>query len=102
MTVERRQTPLEDAPVFSQMTSEQRREINFAGSRRIVRRGKFFFQEGEVSAGLHVLLRGKLKSARFLPGGQEIVLHFVNQGEVFGELPALLGKPYPASALALE
>lgn len=91
--------------MFAGLSAEQKREIELAGSRRIVRRERFFFREGEQPIGLHVLLSGRLKSSRFLSGEHgehEIVMHFVNPGEVFGEIPVFLGCPYPASARAVE
>lgn len=98
----RRRTPLEEAPVFRDLTAEQKREIEMTGMRKYVRKGGFVFHEGDPSIGLHVLLAGRLKSCRFLPGGQEIVMHLISAGELFGEVPAFLGKPYPVAARALE
>lgn len=98
----RRRTPLEEASLFTELTAEQKREVELAGSRRTVLRGRYFFEQGQPSQGLHVLLSGRLKSSRLIPGGQEIVLHFIEAGQVFGEIPAFLKKNYPATAQAVE
>jgi CRP/FNR family transcriptional regulator, dissimilatory nitrate respiration regulator len=102
LPTKRRRTPLEEAPVFRDLSAEQKREIEMAGSRRHVPKGGFVFHEGDPSSGLHVLLSGRLKSCRYLPGGQEIVMHLISAGELLGEVPAFLGKPYPVAARALE
>ena len=102
MKIQRRRTPLEQVPVFEKISPEQKRDIELAGSRRFVGRGKFLFREGDQASGIHVLLSGKLKSSRYLAGGHEIVMHFISPGEVFGEVPAFLGRSYPASAQAVE
>jgi CRP/FNR family transcriptional regulator, dissimilatory nitrate respiration regulator len=99
---ERRRVPLEEAPVFSGMSPQQKREIEMAGTRRIVGKARFLFKEGDPAHGLHVLLSGRLKSSRFLAGGHEVVLHFIEPGQLFGEIPAFLGKAYPAAAQASE
>lgn len=102
MRTQRRRTPLEEAPLFSGMTPEQKRELEVAGSRHNYRRGETLFNEGEPIRGIHVLLSGRLKSSRFLPDGHEIIMHFIEPGQVFAEVPAFLGKPYPVTASALE
>jgi CRP/FNR family transcriptional regulator, dissimilatory nitrate respiration regulator len=101
MKTERRRVPLEEAPVFSGLTPQQKREIEAAGNRRTLAKNKFLFREGERPQGLHVLLSGRMKSSRFLPGGHEVLLHFIEAGQVFGEIPAFLAKHYPASAQAV-
>lgn len=97
----RRRTPLDEAPIFANISAEHKREIELAGTRRLIARGKFLFREGDRAQGVHVLLSGRLKSSRFLPGGHEIVMHFINAGDVFGEVPAFLDLPYPACGQAV-
>ena len=102
MKAERRRVPLEEAPVFAGISSQQKREIETVGTRKTVARGRFLFKEGDQPGGVHILLSGRLKSSRFLPGGHEVVLHFIEPGHLFGEIPAFLGKPYHAAAQAME
>lgn len=101
MKAERRRVPLDEAPVFAGMSPQQKREIESLGTRRIINRGRFLFKEGDTAEGVYVLLSGRVKSSRFLPGGHEVVMHFVDPGQLFGEIPAFLSKPYPASAQAM-
>ena len=98
----RRRTPLDSVPLFAQTSHEQRLKIEAAGVRRVIRKGRYVFRAGQPPAGLHVLLSGRLKSVRELPGGTQILMHFVQPGDVFGEVPALLAENYRVSALAVE
>lgn len=98
----RRRTPLDSVPLFAQTSPEQRLKIEAAGGRRVIRKGKYVFRAGQAPTGLHVLLSGRLKSVRELPGGTEILMHFVQPGDVFGEVPALLAMDYKVSAVAVE
>ncbi len=102
MTAQLRRTPLSTVPIFASIPPEQRSRIEAAGRRRPVRRGRSIFREGEASTGLHILLSGRLKAVRELPGGGEFLMHFVEAGNVFVEVPALLDVPYSATSTAVD
>ena len=45
---------------------------------------------------------GRVKIYRVLPNGNAVTLYLFGPGDVFGFMPFLDGRPYPASAQALE
>jgi CRP/FNR family transcriptional regulator len=60
------------------------------------------WREGETSGLLVALETGRVKIYRLLPTGRAVTVFILGPGEVFGFLPFLDGKPYPAYAQALE
>lgn len=72
------------------------------GAQRRLRRGAYLFTEGEASAHVAVILRGRVKVSSFTAEGKEIVLAVRGPGELLGELSALDGGLRSASVAALE
>jgi CRP/FNR family transcriptional regulator len=51
---------------------------------------------------LVMLIEGRVKIYRLTPDGRAITLYVMRPGNVFGFLPLIDGRPYPASAEAME
>ena len=49
----------------------------------------------------YVLLHGRLKVVKVTPDGQQVVIRFVDPGDIYGIAKALRRKDYPATATAL-
>jgi len=62
----------------------------------------YLFTEGDAPAWFWLVRSGRVKIVRQSRGGKEVVLELVGPGEPFGGVAALEGRPYPASAQALE
>jgi CRP/FNR family transcriptional regulator len=62
----------------------------------------FIFREGDESAWFWLVRTGRVKILRQSPSGREIVLELLGPGEPFGAVAVLEGRPYPASAQAME
>jgi CRP-like cAMP-binding protein len=58
------------------------------------------FQQGAVAGAFFVLLDGRLKVVQTTQEGQQIVIRFVNPGELFGIAAAVGRDDYPATAIA--
>lgn len=70
--------------------------------RREYEAGALIFLEGEPSAGLHLIARGRVRIFKVSADGKEQGLHLLGPGDVFNDVSALDGGPNPASAMALE
>ncbi|MDK9699324.1 MAG: Crp/Fnr family transcriptional regulator [bacterium] len=46
------------------------------------------------------MVSGSIKAVRYRPDGKEILIHRISPGEVFAEVPSLLGAQYPVTAIA--
>src|SRR6476469_2644083 len=59
------------------------------------------FSEGELTKGIYILLKGKIKISQLNPDGSVQILFIYTVGEVFGHRPILGGDNQPATATAL-
>lgn len=69
-------------------------EQRFAG-------GTLVFREGEPAAQIHILRQGSLELTRTV-GGRTTTVQVLGAGDVFGDVPALLGEQQPFDARAVE
>jgi len=65
-------------------------------------KGAIIYRRGDPGDSLLCTLNGRIKLANTNMGGKEVVLHYVGEGEIFGEIAALDGKERAADAIALE
>ena len=60
------------------------------------------FGEGDQAEFLPLVLSGKVKILRFLPGGKEVIINIFQDNEFFAIPPVYDGGTYPATAIAME
>lgn len=65
-------------------------------------RGQVVFRQGEDCPGLYCVSEGLVRVFQISPAGKELVLHFAEPGQTFGEVAALGDFPAPANAQAVE
>lgn len=106
----RRATPLQ-----LELIGVLRRGILFSGLdeptlHELVRRGRLrlfaadqtVFMQGDRAQGLHVVVHGRVKVFKTSPRGRAQTLMMMGPGEPVGEVAALSGEEYPATAETLE
>jgi len=64
--------------------------------------GSLLWREGETSGLLVAIRTGRVKIYRLLPNGRAVTLLLFGPDDVFGFLPFLDGRPYPAYAQAID
>jgi CRP-like cAMP-binding protein len=69
---------------------------------RRLRRGAFVFLEGDPATNLSVLAAGRVKVVRETEDAREVILRFIEPGELFGAAGGVGEATYPASAIATE
>jgi len=62
----------------------------------------FLFMEGDPARWLYLVKEGRVKILKQSPSGKDVALELLGPGEIFGGLAVLEGRPYPASAQAVE
>lgn len=65
-------------------------------------RGDVVFAEGDPADRLYLVAAGRVKIFRVTPGGDELILCVFGAGDPLGAVAVYEGKPFPASAVALE
>jgi CRP-like cAMP-binding protein len=67
-----------------------------------LRAGEIIFSEDEVATFLPFVRAGRVKMVRYPEPGKEVIIGTFATGEVFAIPPALDGKSFPATAVAME
>ena len=63
-------------------------------------KGASIFQQGDPAKSFFVLLHGRLKVVKVTPQGQQVLIRFVNPGDIYGIAKALRREDYPATAIS--
>ena len=66
------------------------------------RKGQMIFYEGKGALGIYCVNQGKIKVFKLGSEGKEQIIRMVLQGEVMGLRSVVSGRPYSASATALD
>jgi CRP/FNR family transcriptional regulator, cyclic AMP receptor protein len=89
-------------PLLPNFSPELSREVLQIGLRRTFAANEHVFEVGDAASFLPIILEGKVKMVRFPEAGKEIILGVFEAGSVFAIPPAMDGKRFPASAIAVE
>ena len=87
---------------FSALPPEERRRLLPYARLRRYEKGEAVFREGDPSERFHTIVAGRVKIVKFAPHGKELILEIFGPGDPFGAVAAYEGRPFPASAMALE
>lgn len=72
------------------------------GTKRRFASNQYIFSEGDEATFLPIVLSGQVKLVRFPEPGKEVILGLFRTGEVFAIPPAMDGKRFPATAVAID
>jgi CRP/FNR family transcriptional regulator len=89
-------------PMFRRLSPEDRDRL--AAVSRVVSyaKGDVIFSEGEPSDAFFTVSMGRVKIFKMTPSGKDVILEMFGPGDPFGAVAAYEGRPFPASAVALE
>lgn len=62
--------------------------------------GAYVFQEGDEGGEMYIVLEGRARISKFIPGGGEEALAILDRGDFFGEMSLVDGQPRSADARA--
>jgi CRP-like cAMP-binding protein len=65
-------------------------------------RGDVIFDQGDPSDTFYTVIAGRVKIFKMMPSGKDVILEIFGPGDPFGAVAAYEGRPFPASAAALE
>ena len=89
-------------PLFQDLDRKYYDDLAMIVTDQVFEKGEIIFGEGDEGTGFYVVLSGRVKIFKVSPEGKEQILHIFGPGEPFGEVAVFTGRPFPASAEALE
>jgi len=99
-------SPIEEAfratALYRALAPEDRARLAEVSVVRSYDKGETLFSEGDPSDFLYTILTGRAKVVKMIPSGKEVILEIFGPGDPVGAVVAYEGRPYPASAIALE
>src|SRR5882757_1341856 len=93
---------LRNHPLFSDLPPAVIEHLGSYMKTRKVARGSSIFAKGDPGTGLMGVLTGSVKVSVASAEGKDIVLNIFREGEIFGEIALLDGRPRTADATAMS
>lgn len=93
---------LRSSALYRHLSREDQQRLAAVAASRHYERGEPIFCEGDPSEFLFTIVSGRVKVSKLLPAGKEVILEIFGAGDPVGAVVAYEGRPYPASATALE
>lgn len=91
---------LKKIPLFEGLNSPQLEKVAAITSERIVEVGEKIFKEGEVGSDFFIILEGRVRISKHVPGIGEEALTILEPGAYFGEMALVDDTPRSADAIA--
>lgn len=88
-------------PIFCAMDEQELDAVMVHAKAQHIPKGAAIFQQGEIAKAFFVLLHGRLKVVKVTPHGQQVLIRFINPGDIYGFTKALDREDYPATATAV-
>ncbi len=92
---------ISEASLFKGLPEKQLEEVKKIAIEKKIRKAERIFSEGDIGNGFYIVAEGKVKIYKVSTEGKEQILHILNSGEPFGEVPVFTGKQFPAHAEAI-
>jgi CRP/FNR family transcriptional regulator len=93
---------LRSTPGFRRLGPEDRARLAAVARVRSFAKGQAIFDEGAPSDHFFTVATGRVKVFKMTPAGKDVILEIFGPGDPFGAVAAYEGRPYPASAVALD
>ena len=101
-TVDEVDALLRITPIFKKLSPEDRRRVAQAASVKRYAKGELIFEEDSPSDAFYTIASGRVKIFKMLASGKDLILEVFGTGDPLGAVAAYDGRPFPASASALE
>lgn len=93
---------LAGTPIFSGLSEAELQEVVPLVVARKLPADTVVFHENDPASAFYMVKSGKVKIYKLSREGREQVLTILGEGQIFGDVPAFDGGPYPATAGTLE
>jgi CRP-like cAMP-binding protein len=93
---------LKVTPVFKRLSAAYLRTVAQAASARQYDKGQVIFEQDSPADAFYTIASGRVKIFKMLPTGKDLILEIFGTGDPLGAIAAYDGRPFPASAVAIE
>jgi len=93
---------LQTTLIFQGLSLEQLEPLVQISQLQKFQKGEIIFIQDSEATGFFVVQEGRVKVFKMASNGKEQIMHLLGVRDYFAEVPALDGKCFPASAIALE
>ncbi len=92
---------LQGLRLFDQLPVEKLAQVADHMNERRAERREVVVKRGDLGAGLGFLIEGRLQGVNFTLDGKEVGTDFIENGDFFGELSVIDGRPAPEYVIAV-
>jgi CRP-like cAMP-binding protein len=92
---------LRTIPFFLDLTDDEMQAVSKIINKKDFNAGETIFTETENGESLYIIRKGEVKACRQAPDGELFTLTTMKEGEIFGEMSFLDGRPRSATVVAL-
>lgn len=93
---------LKKIPLFSSLKDDEISAINTLSLTKKCSKDTIILLENEEGDTLFVIIKGRVKVTTFSESGKEVIFSILNEGDFFGDMSLLDGKPRSATIISLE
>src|SRR3990172_8020200 len=93
---------LRSSTLYRNLSGEDQKRLAAVSLAKFYEKADTIFREGDAPDFLFTIVSGRVKVVKLIPSGKEIILEIFGPGDPVGAVVAYEGRPYPASAVAIE
>jgi CRP-like cAMP-binding protein len=93
---------VQTVPLYRRLSPEDAERLGAVATVRTFHKGETVFSEGDPADVFYTVARGRVKVFKTTPSGKDVILEIFGPGDPLGALAIYEGRPFPASAVALE
>jgi CRP/FNR family transcriptional regulator len=93
---------LRGAAMFRKLSADDRERVARVARVTHYQRGDLIFAEDDPSEDFFVVTSGRVKVFKMTPAGKDVILEIFTAGDPLGAVAVYDGRPFPASAMALD
>jgi CRP-like cAMP-binding protein len=93
---------LQEFDIFKDLTKEHYDMVIKSGSRKVLKPKSILFHQGDSAKSCYLVEKGHLKLTKLTEQGREVIIRYINPGELTAAMAVLNDKKYPVTAESVE
>ncbi|MBI2412441.1 MAG: cyclic nucleotide-binding domain-containing protein [Deltaproteobacteria bacterium] len=93
---------LRELAFFSDLSDNELTTVSKVVKKKDFKLGDTIFKESEDGASIYIIKKGEVKACKIAPDGELFTLTIMKDGDIFGEMSFLDGRPRSATVVAVS